>query len=146
MSAFKAEQTRNGEAGTSASNQGCVKTRTFSHSLDPKRTLALLMEVVRLRGKRRHAPRPGRAHRPVLHLRDRRPLLRRLALAKRRGMSPVQLALGYVRTRPFIGAQIIGATTLAQLDENLAAAQFELDAETRAEIDALLVRYPNPAN
>ncbi len=47
---------------------------------------------------------------------------------------------------PFIGAQIIGATTLAQLDENLAAAQFELDAETLAEIDALLVRYPNPAN
>jgi aryl-alcohol dehydrogenase-like predicted oxidoreductase len=37
-------------------------------------------------------------------------------------------------------------TTLAQLDENLAAAQFELDAETRAEIDAVLVRYPNPAN
>jgi len=69
-----------------------------------------------------------------------------LALAERRGMSPVQLALGYVRTRPFIGAQIIGATTLAQLDENLAAAQFELDAETRAEIDAVLVRYPNPAN
>ena len=69
-----------------------------------------------------------------------------LALAERRGLSPVQLALGYVRTRPFIGAQIIGATTLAQLDENLAAAQFELDAETRAEIDAVLVRYPNPAN
>ena len=61
-------------------------------------------------------------------------------------MTPVQLALGYVRTRSFIGAQIIGATTLAQLDENLAAAQFELDAETLAEIDAVLVRYPNPAN
>ncbi|MEO6747277.1 MAG: aldo/keto reductase [Caldimonas sp.] len=69
-----------------------------------------------------------------------------LALAERRGLSPVQLALGYVRARPFVGAQIIGATTLAQLDENLAAAQFELDAETRAEIDAVLVRYPNPAN
>ena len=69
-----------------------------------------------------------------------------LALAERRGISPVQLALGYVRSRHFVGAQIIGATTLAQLDENLAAAQFDLDAETRAGIDALLVRYPNPAN
>jgi aryl-alcohol dehydrogenase-like predicted oxidoreductase len=59
-------------------------------------------------------------------------------------LSPVQLALGYVRSRYFVGAQIIGATTLAQLDENLAAAQFDLDAATLAEIDALLVRYPNP--
>ena len=42
-----------------------------------------------------------------------------LALAERRGLSPVQLALGYVRSRHFIGAQILGATTLAQLDENL---------------------------
>jgi aryl-alcohol dehydrogenase (NADP+) len=69
-----------------------------------------------------------------------------LALAERRGLSPVQLALGYVRSRYFIGAQIIGATTLAQLDENLAAAQIDLDAATLAEIDAVLVRYPNPAN
>jgi len=69
-----------------------------------------------------------------------------LALAERRELSPVQLALGYVRSRYFIGAQIIGATTLAQLDENLAAAQIDLDAATLAEIDAVLVRYPNPAN
>jgi aryl-alcohol dehydrogenase-like predicted oxidoreductase len=68
------------------------------------------------------------------------------ALADRRGLSPVQLALGYVRSRYFVGAQIIGATTLAQLDENLAAAQFDLDAATLAEIDEVLVRYPNPAN
>ena len=45
-----------------------------------------------------------------------------------RGLTLVQLALGYVRSRWYLGATIIGATTLAQLDEDIAAAQFELDA------------------
>jgi aryl-alcohol dehydrogenase-like predicted oxidoreductase len=66
-------------------------------------------------------------------------------LAKRRGLSPVQLALGYVKSRWFVGASIIGATTMAQLEEDVAAAQVELDAETLAEIVALQARYPNPA-
>ena len=68
------------------------------------------------------------------------------ALAARRGVTLVQLALGYVRTRWYLGAMLVGATTLAQLEEDLAAAQFELDAETLAEIAALQARYPNPAN
>jgi aryl-alcohol dehydrogenase-like predicted oxidoreductase len=66
-------------------------------------------------------------------------------LAKRRGLSPVQLALGYVKSRWFVGALIIGATTMAQLEEDVAGAQVELDAETLAEIVALQARYPNPA-
>ena len=49
------------------------------------------------------------------------------------------------RSRWYVGASIIGATTLAQLDENIAAAQVELDAATLAEIAALQTRYPNPA-
>ena len=67
------------------------------------------------------------------------------ALAKRRNLSLVQLALGYVRSRWYLGASIIGATTMAQLEEDIAAAQFELDAETLAEIAAVQARYPNPA-
>ncbi len=67
------------------------------------------------------------------------------ALAQRRGLSLVQLALGYVRSRWFLGASIIGATTIAQLDEDIAAAQFTLDGETLAEIAAVQLRYPNPA-
>jgi aryl-alcohol dehydrogenase-like predicted oxidoreductase len=66
-------------------------------------------------------------------------------LAKRRGLSLVQLALGYVKSRWFVGAAIIGATTMAQLEEDIAAAQFDLDAETLAEVVALQARYPNPA-
>ncbi|CAG1007253.1 Protein tas [Burkholderiales bacterium] len=68
-----------------------------------------------------------------------------LDLARRRGITPVALALGYVKSRWYVGATIVGATTLAQLDEDIAAAQVDLDAQTLAEIAAIQVRYPNPA-
>lgn len=68
-----------------------------------------------------------------------------LGLAQRRGLTPVELALGFVRSRWHVAATIIGATTLAQLEENLAAATKTLDAETLAEIEALHLRFPNPA-
>ena len=67
------------------------------------------------------------------------------ALAKRRGLTLPQLALGYVKSRWYLGASIIGATTMMQLEEDIAAAQFELDAQTLADIAALQIRYPNPA-
>jgi len=67
------------------------------------------------------------------------------ALAKRRGLSLVQLALGYVASRWYMGALILGATTMTQLAEDIDAAQVELDAETVAEITATQIRYPNPA-
>ena len=66
-------------------------------------------------------------------------------LATRRGLSLVQLALGYVKSRWYLGATIIGATTMAQLEEDIAAAQFELDAQTLAEIAVIQTHYPNPA-
>jgi len=85
-----------------------------------------------------------------LGLRFRRPIVHEavdayVALARRRGLTPVQLALGYVRSRWFLGAMIVGATTMAQLAEDVAAAQVELDAETLAEVTAVQVRFPNPA-
>jgi aryl-alcohol dehydrogenase (NADP+) len=66
-------------------------------------------------------------------------------LAARRGISLVQLALGYPRSRWYLGATIVGATTIAQLAEDIDGAQFELDPETLAEIAAIQARYPNPA-
>jgi len=85
-----------------------------------------------------------------LGLRFRRPIVHEavdayVALARRRGLTPVQLALGYVKSRWFLGALIVGATTMAQLEEDIAAAQVELDAETLAEITEVQVRFPNPA-
>jgi aryl-alcohol dehydrogenase-like predicted oxidoreductase len=66
-------------------------------------------------------------------------------VARRRGLTLVELALGYVRSRWHVGATIVGATSVAQLAEDLAAAQAELDAETLADIAAVQVRFPNPA-
>src|SRR6266567_465505 len=85
-----------------------------------------------------------------LGVRFRKPIVREavaayVALARKRDLSPVQLALGYVRSRWFLGASIIGATSMAQLTEDIAAAQLELDAETLAAIAAIQLRYPNPA-
>jgi len=69
-----------------------------------------------------------------------------VALAKRRGITPVQLALGYVASRWFLGASIIGATSMDQLKEDIAAAQVPLDPETLADIRAIQARWPNPAS
>lgn len=66
-------------------------------------------------------------------------------LAAHSGMTLVQLALGYVASRWFVGASIIGATTLEQLREDIAAAQFDLDARTLAEVGRIQERFPNPA-
>jgi aryl-alcohol dehydrogenase (NADP+) len=67
------------------------------------------------------------------------------ALARRRGLTLVQLALGYVASRWFTGASIIGATTMAQLKEDIAAAQFTLDKDTLVDIKEIQLYYPNPA-
>ena len=86
----------------------------------------------------------------TLGVRFRKPMVREaieayVTLAKKRGLSPVQLALGYVKSRWFLGGPIIGATTMPQLEEDIAAAQFALDAETLAEIATIQARFPNPA-
>lgn len=68
-----------------------------------------------------------------------------LALAKARGITPVQLALGYARSRWFMGSVIIAATTMKQLAENIDASAVDLDPETLAAIEKIHLRYPNPA-
>ncbi len=85
-----------------------------------------------------------------LGLRFRKPIVHEavaayLDLARRLGITPVQLALGYVRSRWFVGASIIGATSLAQLAEDIAGAQFALDAAALDEIAAIQLRFPSPA-
>ena len=67
------------------------------------------------------------------------------ALAERRGMTLVQLALGYVASRWFLGASIIGATSMAQLKADIAAAQVALDAPTLEQVREIQMQYPNPA-
>ncbi len=66
------------------------------------------------------------------------------ALATRRGLTLVQLALGYVASRWFVGSSIIGATSMKQLKEDIAGGQVQLDEETLEAIRELQERYPNP--
>ena len=64
-------------------------------------------------------------------------------LAEQHGMSPAQMALAYLRSRPFVTSTIIGATTMSQLKENLASV--ELNAEQLKGIEEINLRYSNPA-
>jgi aryl-alcohol dehydrogenase-like predicted oxidoreductase len=66
-------------------------------------------------------------------------------LAKRHGLSPTHLALAFVNSRPFNTSTLIGATTLAQLKENISSVDVKLSDEILGEIDALQQAQPNPA-
>ncbi|GAB6049868.1 NADP(H)-dependent aldo-keto reductase [Hydrogenophilus islandicus] len=67
------------------------------------------------------------------------------ALAEAWGMSPATLALSWCYHHPLVTSTIIGATSLAQLEENVRAWEQRLTAEQEAEIDAVHLRYTNPA-
>ena len=67
------------------------------------------------------------------------------ALARERGISLPALALGYLRSRWFVAAMVVGVTSVDQLEANVAAARTELDAGTLAALDAVFERYPNPS-
>jgi len=67
------------------------------------------------------------------------------ALAARHGLTPKQLALGFVHSRWFVSSTIIGASSLAQLKETLPATRTPMSKEILAEIDAIHLQYTNPA-
>jgi aryl-alcohol dehydrogenase-like predicted oxidoreductase len=55
------------------------------------------------------------------------------------------MALAYVNSRPFVTSNIIGATTMEQLKENIESINVKLDDETINEINLIHQNYPNPA-
>lgn len=67
------------------------------------------------------------------------------SIAHRYNLTPVTMALAFVRQRWFVKSTIVGATNLDQLKENLASLDVTLSQEVLAEIDAVHSRYPNPA-
>ncbi len=69
-----------------------------------------------------------------------------VALARRHGLTPAQLALAFVNQRDFVASNIIGATRMAQLKENIASVQLRLSPEILAEIEAIHERHPNPSS
>lgn len=69
---------------------------------------------------------------------------RYVELAGRHGLKPAEMALAYVRGRPFVASTIIGATTMAQLEENLASVELTLPEAVEKEIEAIHTEQPNP--
>ncbi|CAL9754959.1 uncharacterized protein LOC135642410 [Musa acuminata AAA Group] len=71
-----------------------------------------------------------------------------IELAKKHGLSPVQLALGFVRDRPFMTSTIIGSTNMDQLKEDIDAfstAPRPLPPEVVDEIERIFKIYKDPA-
>lgn len=65
-------------------------------------------------------------------------------LAQQHGLSPAQMALAFVNQQPFVTSNIIGATTLEQLKENIDSAQLTLSDALLQEIEAIHARYTYP--
>ena len=68
-----------------------------------------------------------------------------LDIAKKYDLSLTQLALAFVNTRPFLTSNIIGATTISQLKENIESIDIDLSDEIIDEINNVHDDIPNPA-
>ncbi len=66
-------------------------------------------------------------------------------LANELNLSLTQLALAFVNQQPFVTSNIIGATTMQQLKENIESIHLELSKETLQEINKIQELQPNPA-
>lgn len=66
-------------------------------------------------------------------------------LAQKAGLTLTQLALAFVNDRSFTTSNIIGATNLTQLQENIETAHIRLSKEILTEIDAIHESLPNPS-
>ena len=64
-------------------------------------------------------------------------------IAKSIGTSVTAMAVAWSRQHDFVASTIVGATSIDQLDESLAAADLVLDTETLARIDQVDSEIPN---
>lgn len=69
---------------------------------------------------------------------------RYVALARDHGLDPAQMALAFVHRQPFVTSTIIGATTTAQLKQDLAGFDLTLSDEVLTGIEAIHRAIPNP--
>ncbi|MBC6444232.1 MAG: aldo/keto reductase [Alphaproteobacteria bacterium GM202ARS2] len=67
-----------------------------------------------------------------------------VAIAKKYGLEPTAMALAFVNSRPWLTSNLIGATSIEQLDANISSAFVTLPQEALAEIDALHKAQSNP--
>lgn len=70
---------------------------------------------------------------------------RYLKIAEDNNMTLAQMALAFVNDRPFVTSNIIGATNLKQLEENIDSIHITLSEEQLKTINAVHAEIPNPA-
>ena len=66
-------------------------------------------------------------------------------IAKNHGLSLTHLSLAFVNIQPFVTSNIIGATTMEQLKENIESVDVHLSDEIIEEINQVHENQPNPA-
>jgi aryl-alcohol dehydrogenase-like predicted oxidoreductase len=66
-------------------------------------------------------------------------------IADKHNISLTHLALAFVNTRPFVTSNIIGATTMDQLKENIESIDIDLNEEILEEVNEVHLNQPNPA-
>ncbi|RUV99740.1 aldo/keto reductase, partial [Mesorhizobium sp. M1A.F.Ca.IN.020.03.1.1] len=71
-------------------------------------------------------------------------LLQYSELARSFGMEPALFANAYVTSRPFVTANIVGATSVAQLDMALSSVEVRWTEEMQKAVDAIHQRVGNP--
>lgn len=67
------------------------------------------------------------------------------AIAADCGLTPAQLAYAWAASRPFVGSTIVGATSLAQLSDNLRFTGVELGQDVLDAIDQVHLHRRNPS-
>ena len=65
-------------------------------------------------------------------------------IAKENNLSPAQMSLAYINAKPFVTSNIIGATTLDQLKENINSIDIKLDEKVIEKIEEIHKKNPNP--
>lgn len=68
-----------------------------------------------------------------------------VALAKKHGLDPSQMALAFVRQQPFVASTLLGATTLAQLKTNIGSLDLVLSEEVLQALEEIHRRFTIPA-
>jgi len=65
-------------------------------------------------------------------------------VARKHGMTPSQLAIAHCNSRDFVTSTIIGATSLPQLAENIAAFNVQWTQELENDVRMIYSKFPNP--
>lgn len=158
MSARQLSRDRGWKPIVSIQNPYNLLNRTFEESLSE---ISLLEKVPllaysplafgKLTGKYMHGHRPSKARLTQFPQFDRydkpaadQALQAYGKIAKQCGLSLTHVSLAYLIQKPFVASVLLGASSRAQLEENLGCLQTTLSPEALRQIDKIHNRYPSP--